>query len=321
MNRKRILPMLFCCGLAALTATACGNTKKKNLADSAEFAVKVIYSVDGEVTAELPDGLHYDYVSVEGGEDINAEWDISAWELITEEAESGTYTCTVNFTATSAAFKMNNAGYNSLQAAFDAAPSRAVVIDCLEDFEGHGITSADSNITLNLNGHTISGDGSDTIVNRGTLHIVGDGTLTGVVDGEYTKTIANYGTLSLKDLTITNATGSTTIWNSHNSYSIMDITNCSITHELADSNVIINSGIMNLHSGVIYSSASEGFSLVKINEDNAVLNYYDGSFSCTGDGFTVTRLAGTFNNYSDHDIIGGNQLGDAAAAHSADDNN
>lgn len=318
MNRKKIAAFTFGIGLMAVLA-GCGKQKSNGVTDSDTFAVNVRYTIDGKATNELPDGMHYDFVSVSGGESLNAEWDEASWTLVTDEAESGTYTCTVDFTATTAIFKMNNVGYASLQAAFDAASSNPTVIECLQDYEGHGITSADSQITLRLNGHTIDGIGSDTIVNRGTLSIVGDGTITNTVDGKYTKTLINYGTLELTDLTISNATSNATIWNSQNAYSVMDITNCSITHEIAESNVIINSGTMNLHSGILFSDASEGYSLLKINHEDAIVNYYDGTFACTGDGFTVTLLFGSFRNYSDHDITQGNQLGDYAKAHSAED--
>lgn len=313
--KKNILKLALTGSMCLMVLIGCGAKETK---EPGEYTLTTLYTIDGVETAELPDGQFYDYVSITGGEDVNASWDATTWTITADELALEDATCTVDFTYTKSPFKMNHIGYLTLQAAMDAASTtRQETIDCTADYSGYGITPVDTDIILNLNGHTIDGAGNDTITNQSTLSINGDGHLINTVAGEYSKSIVNYGTLTLTDLTLTNSTDNVTIWNSNNEYSVLNFYNCDVTHEVAASNVIINSGTINIYSGVYHAVSDEGYSVIKENYETATINYYDGSITNSGSGYSVTLLEGTLSNYSTHDIENGNNLGDSATAGSA----
>lgn len=316
--KKRIL---FLASALCLTVafTGCGKkkapTKTNDTPAQVQVRINATYTIDGVETDELPDGQHYDCVSVKGSEAAHPHWDDASWSVQYDANTTTDLTVTVDFTPTKAHIKMNNLSYDSLQEAFDDATVGVTeVVDLWADVEGHVIVPGDAKIILNLNGHTIDGKGVDTITNRGNLTINGEGTLQNTVTGENSKTVTNYGTLTLDGVTLTNSTASVTLWNSSNNYSVVNISNCDITHTVNESNVMINSGTMNLYSGVFHAVSGEGYSVLKINHDNAVVNYYDGSFANYAEGFTVTLYKGTFNNLSPNDIANSNNLGAAAFA-------
>lgn len=282
------------------------------------YNLEIKYTIDGVETETVPNGQFYDVNSITGGKEVNAEWDVESWSLNVDEPKHSDVICTVDFTYTKSPFKMNNVGYASLQDALNAVTTDTpAVIDMTGSYNGYGITVVDTDVTLNLNGFTIDGMGSDTITNQGNLTIMGNGLLTNSITGEYTKTIVNYGTLTLKDLKITNSTDNVTVWNSFNGYSTINLYNCDVTHAVSASNVIINSGTMNLYGGLYHAASDVGYSVIKLNHSGAILNYYDGSIVNSKDGFTVTLVEGNVSNYSLHPIENGNNLGDSAKPQSA----
>lgn len=315
--KKKLFSLLMLTFGICLHMTGCSSQKNSDT-PSTPHTLDIKYTIDGKETDKAPNGQFYDVTGITGGKEVNAVWDTATWSLNIDEPLNADVICTVDFTYTKSPFKMNNVGYSSLQEALNAVPTDAEsTIDCTASYNGYGITVVDTFVTLNLNGFTIDGMGNDTITNQGNLTITGDGTLTNSISGDYTKTIVNYGTLTLKDVKITNQTDNVTVWNSFNGYSTINLYNCDVTHAISSSNVIINSGVMNLYGGLYHATSNVGYSVIKLNHFDAVLNYYDGSIVNSGDGFTVTLVEGLVNNYSLHTIENGNNLGESAKPQSS----
>mgnify|MGYP003302783905 CR=1 FL=1 len=112
-------------------------------------------------------------------------------------------TVNVYFNYTVLPFKINGMGYASLQEAFNAVTdSTPVTIETTANYVGFGATPVGSDITLNLNGFTLDGQGFDTITNNGTLVINGDGIITNTIAGDYSKSLVNYGNLTINNVTV-----------------------------------------------------------------------------------------------------------------------
>ena len=326
--KKRFLFMTMLFTLC-LCAAACGkkNTEEADEEiveeESTDFDIIIGYTVDGEAIDGAPNYAKYDYVSITGGEEAGAYWDEEDCTVYCTGTSKKDITVIVDFTPTVYPIKMHNKGYTDLQDAFDDATIGTVEdIFLWQDYEGSAIVPSDAKIVLYLNGNTIDGVGNDTLTVRGTLTVYGEGSLVNTVENESelsSKTIANYGNLTLDGVTLTNSTSSVTLWNSSNNYSVVNLYDCDITHNLNESNVMINSGTMNIYSGIYHAVSGEGYSVLKINYADAVVNYYDGTFVNYAEGFTVTLLDGTFNNLSPNDLTGTNKLGSAAYADKSDD--
>ena len=311
MKRKILVPVIATLS-AVLLLSGCGKKTKTEKQDKKEFTLTTQYIVDGEVSNTAPDGQFYDFVKIENDKNATVEWNIKDWKPETSELKEDT-TCTVYFTKTTAVFKMNNTGYLTLQSAFnDVEPGIPAVVDCHSDFSGYAVSAAGTEITLNLNGHTIDGVGNNTISNQGLMYIFGEGTITNSLSSESSISIVNYGELTLTDVELNNATSSITVWNSDNGISVMNLYNCDATHQVTASNVINNSGVLNIYSGIYYATSDEGFCVIKINGPAAELNYYDGTIDNNGEGFSIGLVDGSFHNLSAHDIEKGYNLGEEA---------
>lgn len=255
--------------------------------------VSINYYVDGNLSVAPPDHNFYDVKSVETDNDkINVTWDTSAWSLTYDDAKKDTQ-INVYFTYTNSPFKINGVGYKTLQDAFaSVTDSNPVTIETTADFEGFAATPIGSDITLNLNGFTLNGAGFDTITCNGTLTINGEGTITNTVLGEYSKSLVNYGNLTLNNIIIENTTANVSVWNSNNGGSIMNINECTITRDQIDCIVVINSGEMYINSGSITGAGDKTHPVVYNNADIAVLNLNGGTITNTGDGYDVYKDEG-----------------------------
>lgn len=259
-----------------------------------EPVITVNYYVDGTLSNTAPDRNFYDFISIEcNNEKAVVTWDTPSWKLTTDKINKDT-TINIYFEYTSSPFKINGIGYAGLQDAFNSVTdSNPVTIETTADYAGFGATPVGSNITLNLNGFTLDGEGFDTITCNGTLIIHGEGTITNTVDGEYSKSLVNYGTLTIQNLTIENTTANVAIWNSNNGGSIMTIDDCTITREEPDCIVVINSGEMHFNNGSITGAGDKTHPVVYNNADVAVLHLNGGIITNTSGNYTVYRDAGT----------------------------
>ncbi len=278
----KYLILIMVTSLFLLTLCGCGQAE-----------VSVNYFVDGNLSVAPPDWNFYDVASVETDNDkINVTWDNSTWTLSYDEAKKDT-TINVYFTYTGSPFKINGVGYDTLQDAFgsvtDASP---VTIETTSDFDGFAATPVGSDITLNLNGFTLDGAGFDTITCNGNLIINGDGIITNTVLGEYSKSLVNYGNLTVNNVTIENSTANVSVWNSNNGGSVMNINECIITREQQDCIVVINSGEMYINSGSITGAGDKTHPVIYNNADIATLTLNGVNIINTGEGYTVYKDEG-----------------------------
>ncbi len=260
----------------------------------AEPTLTVNYYIDGELSNTAPDRNFYDLLSIEcNNEKADVTWDESIWKLTTNDIKKDT-TVNIYFTYTESPFKINGTGYATLQDAFHSVTDNTpVVIETTADFVGFAATPVGSDITLNLNGFTLDGQGFDTITCNGTLVINGDGCITNTISEEYSKSLVNYGNLTINNVMVLNTTDNVAIWNSNNGGSTMTINNCTITRDEPDRIVIINSGEMHLNSGTITGAGDKTHPVVYNNADIAVLHLDGGMIVNTSDNYTVYCDAGT----------------------------
>ena len=66
--------------------------------------------------------------------------------------------------------RIGNVGYETLQTAIDSALAGNTVV-ILKDVEESVVIAAEQDITLDLNGKTLSGSNNHTVINKGTLTI------------------------------------------------------------------------------------------------------------------------------------------------------
>ncbi len=254
----------------------------------------VNYYVDGTLSNTAPDRNFYDFSSIETSNNkVVATWDMTTWQLTTDKLNKDT-TVNIYFEYTASPFKINGVGYASLQDAFNSVTdSNPVIIETTADYNGFAATPVGSDITLNLNGFTLDGQGFDTITCNGALTINGDGTVTNTESGEYSKSLVNYGKLTINNVTVENTTTNVAIWNSNNGGSVMNINDCTISREELDCIVVINSGEMHFNSGSITGAGDKTHPVVYNNADIAVLHLNGGTITNTSGNYTVYCDDGT----------------------------
>lgn len=264
------------------------------LAGCNEPVLTVNYYIDGTLSNTSPDRNFYDFESIDcDNAKAIVTWDMNEWKLTTDNVSKNT-TVNIYFKYTASPFKINGTGYATLQDAFNSVTdSTPVTIETTADYIGFGATPVGSDITLNLNGFTLDGQGFDTITCNGTLNINGEGTITNTVPGEYSKSLVNYGTLNINNITVENTTANVAIWNSNNGGSIMNIDNCTISRSEPDCIVIINSGEMYINSGNITGAGDKTHPVVYNNADVAILYLNGGIITNTSNNYTVYCDAGT----------------------------
>ncbi len=261
-----------------------------------EPVVTINYYADGNKVEEVPDRNFYDIATLDcTNGDANATWNQNTWSLTYTPVKQDTE-INVYFEYTQHPFKIDGVGYDDLLEAFTLIPEgQSITIELTRDYEGFISTPVGSDITLNLNGFTIDGVGFDTISCNSKMVINGEGTITNSVFGEYSKSIVNYGALTLNNVTIKNSTSNVTIWNSNNGGSTMVMNDCSVSHS-QDCIVIINSGEMNLNNCEVTGVGLETHPTIYSNIETAVLNLNGGSVKNTETGYTIYREFGTVNN-------------------------
>ncbi|MBQ7972879.1 MAG: hypothetical protein IJ291_05455 [Lachnospiraceae bacterium] len=258
----------------------------------------VYYYVDGIKAETVPDRNFYDIISVESdNEEANVVWDAGTWSLSHDELSKDTV-INVYFQYTASPFKCDGVGYATMQEAFDAAVSGSThTIHVTADYNGYGVTPVDSDIVLNLNGYTLDGMGYDTITCGGKLLINGEGTIRNTIAGDYSKSLVNYGTLTVNNVKVENTTANVSIWNSNNGGSVMIMNNCTVNRE-DDCIVIINSGDMTLNACTVTGAGTEIHPVIYNNAEIAILRISDSVVSNTGTGYDIYRDEGIVDSYN-----------------------
>lgn len=253
--------------------------------------VTINYYVDDQLSNTAPDWNFYDFTSIEcDNEKVTPEWNNEAWKLSYGDVKKDTE-INVYFHYTDSPFKINGTGYATLQDAFSSVTTDApVTIETTADFNGFAATPLNSDITLNLNGFTLDGQGVDTITCNGTLTINGKGCITNTIAGEFSKSLVNYGNLTINNVTIKNTTANVSVWNSNNGGSIMNINDSVITRDEPDRIVIINSGEMHFNSGEVTGAGDKTHPVIYNNADISVLHL---------NGGTITNVSGNYTVYND----------------------
>lgn len=285
MGRFLKTGVLILIGTFAIGLSACGNPK-----------LKVNYSVDGKPVDELPSQGFYEIVSIKtNNKNANATWDCNTWSLTTDTLTKNT-TVNLDFAYTTHPFTVNGMGYDTLQDAFNAAGDSHAEIFLTKDATGAGSTAVGSDITFYLNGFTLDGTGSDTIVNNGKMEIIGAGTITNTVSmGDNSKTLVNFGTLSITDVIIDNQTDAFGVWNSNNGQSCMTVNNCTIPRTGNEIITVVNSGEMKITGSTITGSGDLTHPVLLQNDGKAVLDISGSTVSNSGSGYGLYRESGTVN--------------------------
>ena len=111
------------------------------------------------------------------------------------------------FLSNSYVAEMNGTGYYSITAALDEAGDTTSTIRLLKNTSENVVIESDQNITLNLNGNTLSDSDDIVILNNGILNIT-NGTITSDASIEVVKNTAS-GTLNITNTTINVTSNST----------------------------------------------------------------------------------------------------------------
>ncbi len=256
---------------------------------------KVKYFVDGQEQTAAPDKNYYKAVSIESNsKDATIIWDVATWSLETSNT-TGKETVNVYFEYQNKPITVDGIGFDSLQDAFNYIGTESKRIYLTKDVVGGGNTAKDSDISIELGGFTIDGQGRDTIINNGKMRIYGPGTVTNSVNGEYSKSIVNYGELSLLGITVTNDTDSVAIWNSENGSSVLIIENCDISHSHSNVMTVVNSGSMEIKSGTISGVGDSFHPVIYNNRGSSVLTLTGGSITNNSDGYAIYNESGVIN--------------------------
>lgn len=276
------LLLLLSAVAVVLVLTACGKAE-----------LKVNYFVDGKKVEECPEQGLYEIKSIRcNRKDANATWDNNTWSLKTDDIGKS-IKVDLEFVHTESTFTMNGIGYETLQAAFDAAGTTTAKVYITKDATSSGVTAVGSDITLYLNGFTLQGTGTDTIVNNGNMNIIGaGGTITNAGAGDI-KTLVNFGTLKASDLTINNEAPSFTVWNSNNGQSSMELTGCTVSRSEGDIVSIVNSGALTLNSCTISGGGDLTHPTLLQNHKNASVSVIGTTITNTGSGYSLYRESGT----------------------------
>ncbi len=259
-------------------------------------------------------------VSISGG---TYSSDVSAYVIAGNTAitNDGGATYTIGVDATTAVAEVNGVGYTTLQAAIDAAGTTASTVTLLNDTTEDIEIGKEQDITLDLNGKTLTNSADHTITNYGTLTIidsVGSGTVDNVTHAK--GALVNYGTAYLNGGTFTRSAeaGASTTDNGGNSwytvknYNQMVVNGATIENSGKYSSCFANgyqnttdktnaqaitgdvTPTLTINSGTV----TGGLNSVK-NDDYAVLVIKDGSFtnydqSALQNHSTVTVDGGSF---------------------------
>lgn len=254
--------------------------------------VKVNYYIDEEKTDSVPDRNFYEAVSIESNSsEASIVWDCETWSLQTANT-TGRETVNVYFTKQTKPVTVDGIGFDTLQDAFNYCGTDSKKIYVTKDFDGAGNTAQGSDIVIELGGFTIDGKGLDTIINNGKMAIYGEGTITNSVDGEYSKTIVNYGELLLNGVKVSNSTNSVAIWNSDNGSSVLTLKDSEISHSNSGVMTVVNSGTLEITSGSITGCGDSFHPTVYNNKSVSVLKLTGGSIENSADGYAIYNESG-----------------------------
>lgn len=256
---------------------------------------KVNYFVDGEKAEAAPDKNFYEAISIESNsKDASIVWDCESWTMKFDNT-TGKETVNVYFEYQSKPVTVDGIGFESLQEAFNYCGSGSKRVYLTKDVVGAGSTAKGSDISIELGGYSIEGNGEDTIINNGTMTIYGAGSITNSVDGEYSKSIVNYGNLTLQGVTVSNTTNSVTIWNSDNGSSVLTLKDSDISHSVPTTMTIVNSGTMEIVSGSVTGCGDSFHPTVYNNKSESVLTLTGGTITNSSEGYSIYNESGTIN--------------------------
>ena len=239
-------------------------------------------------TVTVPDGTDYIFGTVAdatvGG--IKVSGTVGLIETVAGDSESGEYT----YSQVSGVAKIGATYYTTLQAAIDAASAGATVA-LVNDVKEDIAVAAGQEITLDLNGHTLTNEGGHTVTNNGTLTVTGEGTVDNVTHGKAALYNNVSATAVLDGGVFTrSAEAGTTSGNGGNSYY-----------------VILNHGTLTVNAGVTVEADGGYSSLIENGWYNAAQNTTNATAQLTISGGTFSGGINTVKNdeYGVATITGG----------------
>ena len=111
-------------------------------------------------------------------------------------------------------------------------------------------------------------------------------------NGDNSKTLVNFGTLIVYDVTINNSTASFSVWNSNNGESNMELHNCLIERGEPDIIAVVNSGTLLLDGCTIHGGGDLTHPVLLQNAGNATVKLINTKISNSGNGYSLYRESG-----------------------------
>ena len=185
--------------------------------------------------------------------------------------------------------------YRSLSAAI-AAAGDGDTVTLLEDTKEDIVIPKDAELTLDLNGRTLTNVSGHTITNNGTLTITGDGTVDNVTHGK--AALVNYGTAVVENVTLKRSQEAGTDADNNGGNSYYTLENYGVM-TIEDGTTVENKGA---YSSMVHNGWADGSK--NTDRKNSVLTINGGTFNGglntikNDDYGELTINDGTFENMS-----------------------
>ena len=246
----------------------------KTIASAApDYAKYVINCIDvayknGEAGIEVNGGTFIGFNPADNPEGEGTSY-VASSSLANEE-QGGTTTIRPYTAEDDVAAQIDERYYPTLQAAINNA-GKDITVTLLKNTNEDIVIPEDAELTLDLNGRTLTNVSGHTITNNGTLTITGDGTVDNVTHGK--AALVNYGTAVVENVTLKRSqeAGTDADNNGGNSYYTLE-----------------NYGVMTIEDGATVENTGAYSSMVHNG-------WADGSKNTDGKNSVLTINGGTFN--------------------------
>lgn len=246
----------------------------KTIASAApDYAKYVINCIDGaykngEAEIEVNGGTFIGFNPADNPEGEGTSY-VASSSLANEE-QGGTTTIRPYTAEDDVAAQIDERYYPTIQAAINNA-GKDITVTLLKNTNEDIVIPEDAELTLDLNGRTLTNVSGHTITNNGTLTITGDGTVDNVTHGK--AALVNYGTAVVENVTLKRSqeAGVDAGNNGGNSYYTLE-----------------NYGVMTIEDGATVENTGAYSSMVHNG-------WADGSKNTDGKNSVLTINGGTFN--------------------------
>ena len=254
----------------------------KTIASAApDYAKYVINCIDGaykngEAEIEVNGGTFIGFNPADNPEGEGTSY-VASSSLANEE-QGGTTTIRPYTAEDDVAAQIDERYYPTLQAAINNA-GKDITVTLLKNTNEDIVIPEDAELTLDLNGrtltnvsgHTITNNGTLTITNNGTLTITGDGTVDNVTHGK--AALVNYGTAVVENVTLKRSQEAGTDADNNGGNSYYTLENYGVM-TIEDGTTVENKGA---YSSMVHNGWADGSK--NTDRKNSVLTINGGTFS------------------------------------------